>query len=145
MRCSLAIMVAGILLSLGAGTAVHAQNTDSTFNLTICNKTSTLVRMMFFHPEGVKDMWMLSGWYQIKPSSCSTFEQLPRGYFYWFAKQDGEMGLVWEGTKRHLCTSTRATWRKVFPNEQCLVGETNRGFSELLAKSPSESINLAGP
>jgi len=133
------------MIVLLSGKSAAAQDAGSVFKLTVCNKTGTQVSVIFFYADRLnRDNWMLDGWYAVKGTNCRIFESLPRGYFYWFAKQDGGEGLVWQGTKRNLCTSIRATWRKVFPNEQCLSGETNRGFSELLAQSPSESINLAG-
>jgi len=117
-----------------------------TFALSLCNKTTSTVQAVLVHRSRYdEDAWILEGWYTILPAKCTPISGIPRGFFYYYAEQNGGERLVWQGDARRVCVESRIVERAVFPKEQCLTGERNLGFREKQNLEESLEIPLNPP
>lgn len=96
----------------------------------VCNNNESDASVIFYHehPSDQKKR-VLNGWFAVPRGTCRQSGPFPKAPIALFAT--GQQGLEWSGTSTFLCVSHRLTYRTVQGNEQCIVGEARKGFSEV--------------
>jgi len=115
---------------------------DELFKLTTCNGTSDGISVMVLHRDLYDpDKTIMSGWKLVSPRQCEIVGLFPRAPTSVFARKNSGT-YKWPSTGPHYCVSPRPTFRKVFPNEECIQGEGLEPFFQVYHGRPEETVQF---
>jgi uncharacterized membrane protein len=124
------VSLATLLIGVGEARSQAAQ-------LQVCNQSNQTAYVAVARHAGFNDpRLILSGWYNVGPDSCNTFNIfIPWGDFYLYA--DGDQGGVWSGNDTRFCVTDQAFSRWVDPSPGCPPGLYIVGFNRYYTSGTS--------
>ena len=142
-----AVAVACCALGISFVSQSEAQNTG-TFAFKVCNVTGLKISVSLMTLTNATDQkYHVHGWYTVNPArtGCQDFGVWPKGYFYWYAQEDGsatEQYAVWAGTVDKCVAFPGPFDRAVVPNYSCVTGEELVKFTEKLVEPGTNTYTL---
>lgn len=116
--------------------------TGNLFQLKACNGTSDRVSVMVIHQDHYDpSKTIMFGWKQVPPRNCEITGFFPRASTFVFARKDNGT-YKWPIAGPHYCVSPRQTFRKVFPNEECIKGEGREPFIQVYHGRAEETVQF---
>jgi uncharacterized membrane protein len=134
-----------VTASIALGAAEHAPSAraeDAQSDVTICSSYDQDISVMVIHPYTFQpDQTLMRGWYVVKSKECQPIGSVPRGPFFIYGEA-ADRKTEWRGDATFACLARRATERILYQGEECVAGETKKGFFKKSADGAKTTVQL---
>jgi uncharacterized membrane protein len=143
-RFGLAMQFSCVIILTGGTLFAQPVKSETAYTrITVCNNSNdNFIKALIVHQDYLhQEQWVLEGWHTVGKGKCSPEIISLKGQSFYYAEPVDGKG-SWRGKDKSFCVSGRQVYRRIFPDEKCIEGETLLGFRERKATDEITSITL---